>query len=156
MASSEQAGPGRKRRRHIQHRLPVGDELLSKKVAKTSGALHGPDPFRPALGPAQEPFEHRFGCDHTQLSEQTTFFVERDGGVRRLVRIDPDGDHEQPPSDDRDLDHRGGQPDFKGSVSRLYRATPAAVGGQPARYEGATPRGVGKERGSQPVTDLAP
>jgi len=102
VASSEQASPGRQRRRHVQHRLPVRDELLREKVAETAGAFHGPDPFRPALGPAQEPFEHRLGCDHAQLSEQTTFFVERDGGVRRLVRIDPDGDHEQPPSDDRD------------------------------------------------------
>jgi len=41
-----------------------------------------------------------------------------------------------------------------GSVSRLYRATPTAVGG-PARYGRAAPGGMGKERGSLPVTDRA-
>jgi hypothetical protein len=98
VASSEQASPGRQRRRHVQHHLLVRDELLREKVAETGGAFDGPDPF----GPAQEPFEHGFGRDHAQLTEHATFFVERDRSVRRLVGIDPDGDHEQPPSDDRD------------------------------------------------------
>jgi hypothetical protein len=102
VASSEQAGPGRQRRRHVQDRLPVRDELLRQEMAETAGALHGPDPFGPALGPAQKPLEHRLGRDHADLTEQATVLVERDGGMRRLVGIDPDGDHGQPPSGDRD------------------------------------------------------
>src|SRR6266849_2372794 len=97
VAPSEQASPRRQGRRHVQHRLLARDELLRQEVAETGGALHRPGPVGPALGPAQEPFEHGLGRGNPQLAEHATCFVERDGGVRRLVGIDPDRDHAQPP-----------------------------------------------------------
>jgi uncharacterized protein YeaO (DUF488 family) len=42
------------------------------------------------------------------------------GGSPTPVGIDADGDHLVPPRTARTMEHRGGQPEFKGSVSRLY------------------------------------
>ncbi len=97
VAPSEQASPCCQGRRHVEHRLLARDELLRQEVAETGGTLHGPDPVGPALGPAQEPFEHGLGRDNSQLAENATRRVKGDGGVRRLVGIDPDRDHARPP-----------------------------------------------------------
>src|ERR1035437_8807307 len=119
VASSEEAGPGRQGRRHVQHGLLARDEPLGKEMTETRGTFDGPDPFGPALRPAQEPFEHGLVRWTSQLAEDATCFIERDRGVRRLVGIDADGDHLVPPRTARTMEHRGGQPEFEGSVSRL-------------------------------------
>jgi hypothetical protein len=102
VSSSEEASPRRQGRRHVQHLLLARDEPLGKEMTETRGAFNGPDPFGKAFGPAQEPFEHRLSRGNSQLTEHASFFVERYGSVRRLVGIDPDRDHGQPPSDDGD------------------------------------------------------
>ena len=97
VAGSEEAGPGSEGRRHVEHRLLAGDELLCEQTAETRGAFDGPDPFGPPLHPAQEPFEHGLGRGDSQLTENATCSIERDRRVRRLVGIDADGDHRVPP-----------------------------------------------------------
>jgi hypothetical protein len=87
MAPGEQASPRREGRRHVEHRLLAGDELLRQEVAETAGALHGPDPVWPALGPAQEPFEHGLGRSHPQLCEHATRRIERDGAALNKGQI---------------------------------------------------------------------
>jgi light-regulated signal transduction histidine kinase (bacteriophytochrome) len=45
----------------------------------------------------EEALEHGLGRGHSQLREHATRRIERDGGMRRLVGIDPDRDHARPP-----------------------------------------------------------
>ncbi len=56
------------------------------------------------------------------------------------------------------MEYRSGQPEFQEAISRLYRATPTAVGGRPARYERATPAGRARSVGARrsPTRTLRP
>jgi hypothetical protein len=93
VAAAEQARPCGKRGGHVDHGLPGGDQLLGEQVAEAAGALDRPGALGPVAGPALEPRQGALVGRHSQLAEHVAGFIQCHGGVRRLVRIDPDGDH---------------------------------------------------------------
>jgi hypothetical protein len=78
---------------HVNHGLPGGDQSLGEQVAEAARALDGPGALGPGAGPALEPPQGGLVGRHSQLADHTSGFVQSHGRVRRLVRIDPDGDH---------------------------------------------------------------
>jgi hypothetical protein len=75
--------------------------------------------------------------------------------MRSLVRIDADRDHPVSPQAVRTMEHRGGQPELQGaSHASIEPRQRRSVAGRHAVKE--PHQQMGKERWSQPVTDLAP
>jgi hypothetical protein len=52
VAGRQQPHPGGQLGGHVEDRFAVADQLLREPAAKAAGALHGPAPLGPALGPA--------------------------------------------------------------------------------------------------------
>src|SRR6266566_9817034 len=115
VATIEEAGPGGQRRRHVQHGLVGGDEPLGEEVSQPRRPFDGPGPIWPAAGPAQASLGGRARRGHPEFSEAVPIAVERNGGVGRLVWVDADRDHLEPPRAARTVEHRGGQPEFQGA-----------------------------------------
>jgi hypothetical protein len=75
---------------HIQDPLAGGHQLLSEQVAEAGGVLDRPRAIGELLGPLQQPFELLGARPHPQLSQAPLAVVDRDRGVRSLVRVDAD------------------------------------------------------------------
>ena len=54
-AGVEEPNPGRQRRRHVEHPLAGGDELLSQQRAETASRLDRPGSWRERLSEPQQP-----------------------------------------------------------------------------------------------------
>ncbi len=120
-------------------------------------ALDHPGALGPRAGPALEPREGRLVGRDSQLAEYVAGFIQCHGGVRGLVRIDPDRDHVRASSSRaaRTVGHRGGQPELQEAVhASIEPRRRRSVTDQHAMSE--PHRQVGKKAGSQSVIDLAP
>jgi len=93
VAPVELARPCGKHRRDVDHDLAGGNELLGEQVAQAVRALDRPGALGPVAGPALEPRQGGLVRRHSQLAQHVAGFIQCHGRVRRLVRIDPDGDH---------------------------------------------------------------
>jgi len=116
VAPVELAGPGGERGRDVDHDLAGGDELLGEQAPQAVGPLDGPCPLGPALGPSPQPSPGGRVGRHPQLAVDLPGLVERHGGVRGLVGIDPDGDHVRLLPAGPDGWDRGGHPEFKEAI----------------------------------------
>src|SRR5439155_7463007 len=87
-------------RRHVQHRLACGDELLRQQRAQPARSLDRPHPRLIPCSKLQQSFALMTIRTHTKLLEQHLALVEDRGEMRTLVRIDPDREHHQPPKCD--------------------------------------------------------
>jgi hypothetical protein len=116
----QQSHPCRKCRRHVQHRLTRADELLRQQCAVTGRALHGPQSRVELRRPAQQSVASSAIGAHQELTVELFVAVDRDGGVRPLVRVDSNDEH------DVLLDQKwvaaAGTPDA--GMPFLFRATP--------------------------------
>ena len=155
MASVELASPCGQRGGDVEDDLAGGDELLGEQVAQPVGALDRPDPLGPPLGPSAKPSTCAPVDLDPKLGEDLPGLIEGHGGVRRLVGIDPNGDHGPLLPAGSNGGYRGGQPEFQEAVhASIEPRRRRSVTGQHAMSE--PHRQVGKERESQPAIDLAP
>jgi hypothetical protein len=88
----ELASPCRQRRRHVHDLLAASRELARHQPAQAVGVLHRPDP-RHRRGPGQQLLDLLRSGRHPDLGRDVLAVVERDRGVRPLVRVDPDDGH---------------------------------------------------------------
>src|SRR5262249_11174788 len=136
---------------HIHHGLAVGDQPLRDMPPYTLAALDCPDPLRPAP-PSREHRPVAGAVSPEPASLQDLFPLAKDLDRRRhLVRIHTDDD----PAHATLLALR--QPDQKTRRATLLRAEQApleplhaAVPGEDACHERATPRSVGRRKESVP------
>jgi hypothetical protein len=68
----------------------VVEQLLREQPAKTRGAFDRPDPIRPRRRPRHQVLDL---CPYADLSERDLVRVERERGMRSLVRVDADHHH---------------------------------------------------------------
>ena len=86
----QQPHPGGQLRRHIQHPLTGGDQLLGQQIPQPGRALDRPGPLRPPLRPRQQLAGLGRAGAHLQLALPLFARADRHRGVRALVRVDPD------------------------------------------------------------------
>ena len=102
----QQPRPCRQRGRHIDHGLARRDELLRQQRAVTGRAFDRPQPRFERCRPTQQPFALSTIGTHQQLANKLFVAVDHRGGVRSLVRVDPNDEHECPPRSA--VERRGG------------------------------------------------
>ena len=86
----QQPHPGGQLRRHIQHPLTGGDQLLRQQIPQPGRALDRPGPLRPPLRPRPQLFRLGRAGAHLQLAQRLLACADRHRGVRALVRAGPD------------------------------------------------------------------
>ena len=86
----QQPHPCGQLRRHVQHPLPGGDQLLRQQAPQPGGALDRPGPRRPARRPRPQLFRLGRASLHPQLTQRLLARADRHRRVRALVRVDPD------------------------------------------------------------------
>ena len=118
----EEPHPRGECRRHIEHRLTRGDELLGQQRAGARRALDRPTPRLEACGERQQPIALRAIRADTDFAHQLFVTVEHRRGVRRLVWIDTNEEHGEPPRELPDGNTPAGNPEE--GVPFLFRATP--------------------------------
>ena len=91
-ARSQQPSSGGQHRWHVHHGFARSDELLSEQVAEPTCGLDCPHPFRERRRPAPQLSSLLAAGSNTDLVEHMLSVVDGDHDVRRLVRIDADGD----------------------------------------------------------------
>ena len=85
------------RARHVEHDLVAGDEPLREMTAQTTGALDRPAPIAELARPAQQlAIARQRRLDPQRCDRRVRRWIDRRGGVRALVRVDPD-DHARAP-----------------------------------------------------------
>ena len=118
---AQRAHPRGAHRRHIDHRFAGRDQLLGEQVAETLGGLDRPDAV---VAEAVSPLTEQDGLGRTgtdaDLVDDGLELVDRNRGVGRLVRVDPDrdGGHGQVP-----FSRRGGTEVGTPDSSRTVRAS---------------------------------
>ena len=80
----------RERRGNIEHRLTRREELLREKIAEPTRGLDRPRPILEPIGPREQLHALTFTRPHLQPRELDLAAIDRDRGVRRLVRIHSD------------------------------------------------------------------
>ena len=77
------------RRGYVQHRLPRGEELLREQIAESSGGLDRPRPILERCRPGEQLRTLAFTRPDLQLRVIDLAAVDRDRGMRCLVRSTP-------------------------------------------------------------------
>ena len=90
----EQAHPRRQLRRHINHMLTGGDELLSEQRTHPCRSLDRPRTRRERRRPLQQPASLMPIGVHTDRGDDDFATVDDDRRVRPLVRVDPNDEHD--------------------------------------------------------------
>ena len=93
----EEPHPRRQSRRHIQHALARGDELLSQQRAGAGRAFDRPTPRLEPSREVEQSIALRTIRTDADLAHQLFVSVEHRRGVRRLVWIDTNEEHAEPP-----------------------------------------------------------
>jgi hypothetical protein len=89
-ARTQDPHPGRQRRRHVQHVLAGGHELLGQQIPESAGRLDRPRPLFEGRRPLEQLVELATTRPHLQLRKLCFVAVDHDRGVRPLVGIDTD------------------------------------------------------------------
>jgi hypothetical protein len=89
---AEHTDPRRERRGHVQDGLARSDQLLREQVAEPTGGLDRPRSLTQRFGPPQQLRHLLAGRPYPGPGELGFGAVDRDRGVRRLVRVNAD-DH---------------------------------------------------------------
>ena len=90
LPGAQHAHPCRQRRRHVDHPLAGGDELLGEQIAHPAGRLHRPRPRPDTVSPRQQLGHLSAAGAHGELPQFTLPPVEHRRRVRPLVRVDSD------------------------------------------------------------------
>ena len=93
-ARVQQPCPRRQRRRHVEHDLARSDELLREQRADAGRALDRPRPRHERCRPLDERLALRPARGDAQFADHGLVAIDHCRGVRRLVRIDPNDEHE--------------------------------------------------------------
>ncbi len=107
----EHTHPRRQLRRHVQHPLARGDELLGQQRTESSRTLDGPYPLDIRRRELQQPIALMFVRAYAQLVAELLAFVQHRREMRTLARIDPDREHHQPPDNTPDGNTAAGKPE---------------------------------------------
>ena len=118
----EEPHPRGERRRHIEHAFTCSDELLGQQRAGAGRALDRPAPRFERRGECQQSIALRTIRADTDLAHELLVTVEHRRGVRRLVWIDSNEEHGEPPRTTRMENTPAGSPEE--GVPFLFRATP--------------------------------
>jgi hypothetical protein len=147
-------------RRHLQHPLTRGQQLLGQLMTDPAGAFHRPGPLRPRLGPPQQPLGLDRRGAHPQLAQRLLRGVDGHRRVRGLVRIHPDHYHRHdwhllplPGGQDR-----GGHAQFQESQRCSRPSFDPRHGEAPARWHVVrkpSPAGAGSGYENQACRDLS-
>ena len=90
LAGAQHPHPRRQRRRHVQHRLPGGDELLGEQIAHPTGRLHRPRPRPDTVSPLQQLAHLTSPGAHLDPSQLVLASIQHRRRVRPLVRVHSD------------------------------------------------------------------
>lgn len=94
MARVQQPRSCRKGRRHIKDRLTRADELLGQQRPGACSAFDSPESWFELRRPAQQSLALSTISAHQELTDQLFVAVNRDGGMRPLMRVDSNDEHE--------------------------------------------------------------
>jgi hypothetical protein len=84
----------RQRGRHINNLFARGDELLRQQRAEPSRRLDRPGPRRKRFREPQQPITLASIRDNPNLADDAFLIVEHRRGVRPLMRVDPNNEHD--------------------------------------------------------------
>ena len=119
----EQPHPRGERRRHVEHRLTDRDELLGQQRAGARRAFDRPTPRFERRREVEQSIALRTISTNTDFAHQLFVSIEHRRSVRRLVWIDTNEEHAEPPRrTTRIRDTPAGSPEE--GVPFLFRATP--------------------------------
>jgi hypothetical protein len=90
LAAVQQPHSGGQFRRHVHHALVGSDQLLGQQIPKPARSLDRPAARRPASGPLQQHLGLSSRSPHPDPPQLPLTCVNRERGVRSLVRIDTD------------------------------------------------------------------
>lgn len=91
--------------RNIDNGFADSNELLRQQGTDTARTLHRPHSRLERRGPIQQPVALAPIRTHRELCNDPFFVIDHRCGVRPLMRIDTNDEHEQPPRDNK---RRGG------------------------------------------------
>ena len=79
--------------RHVHDRLADRDQLLRQQRAVTACAFNRPQPWSERRCPRQQPFSLSTISTHQHLTDHLLVAINHRGGVRSLMRVDPNDEH---------------------------------------------------------------
>jgi hypothetical protein len=93
-ARVQQPSSGRQRRGHVDDRLTGRDELLRQQRAMSGRTFHGPESRFERCRPREQPLALSTIGLHAQLADELFVAVDHRRGVRSLMGIDPNDEHQ--------------------------------------------------------------